>query len=99
MKTQKFQARFIRMSPTKVRRVVRLLDGMSYEKASQVVRFLPYRASKCIEKLLKSANAEAKQQVHLVVDQAPTLKRMRPRAQSRAYPIRKRCCHITLQLS
>nr|YP_009968284.1 50S ribosomal protein L22 [Cyanidiococcus yangmingshanensis]QMX77385.1 50S ribosomal protein L22 [Cyanidiococcus yangmingshanensis]UNJ15802.1 ribosomal protein L22 [Cyanidioschyzonaceae sp. 2]UNJ16000.1 ribosomal protein L22 [Cyanidioschyzonaceae sp. 3]WDB00509.1 ribosomal protein L22 [Cyanidiococcus yangmingshanensis] len=92
------KARFIRMSPSKVRRVVRLLNGMSYEKASQVVRFLPYRAATCVYKLLKSANGDAKQQVHLLVDQAPTLKRVRPRAQSRAYPIRKRCCHITLQL-
>nr|NP_849074.1 ribosomal protein L22 [Cyanidioschyzon merolae strain 10D]Q85FV8.1 RecName: Full=Large ribosomal subunit protein uL22c; AltName: Full=50S ribosomal protein L22, chloroplastic [Cyanidioschyzon merolae strain 10D]QFV17025.1 50S ribosomal protein L22 [Cyanidioschyzon merolae]BAC76236.1 50S ribosomal protein L22 [Cyanidioschyzon merolae strain 10D] len=94
----KYQAKYIRMSPTKVRRVVRLLDGMTYEKASQVVRFLPYRAATCVAKLLKSVNAQATQRVHFYVDQAPTLKRIRARAQSRAYPIKKRCCHITLEI-
>jgi large subunit ribosomal protein L22 len=100
------QARYVRMSPTKVRRVVDLIRGLSAEQAQAVLRFTPQAASEPVGKVLDSAiaNAEHNSQLDPVtlwvseayVDEGPTLKRFRPRAQGRAYRIRKRTSHITV---
>ncbi len=99
-------ARYIRMSPLKVRRVLDQIRGRSYREALIILEFMPYRACEPIIKLLRSAvaNAEHNQGLDpgtLVISQAfadggPTLKRYRARAQGRAYQIRKPTCHITL---
>lgn len=99
-------ARYIRMSPFKVRRVLDQIRGRSYREALIILEFMPYRACEPIVKVLRSAVANAEHNEgldpsDLVVSQAfadggPTLKRYRPRAQGRAYQIRKRTCHITV---
>lgn len=102
-------ARYIRMSPHKVRRVLDQIRGRSYREALIILEFMPYRACDPILKVLRSAVANAEHNeglnpTDLVVsqayaDQGPSLKRFRPRAQGRAYPIRKPTCHITIAVS
>lgn len=99
-------ARYIRMSPFKVRRVLDQIRGRSYREALIILEFMPYRACEPVLKVLRSAaaNAEHNEGVNrgsLIVsqayaDQGPVLKRFRPRAQGRAYQIRKPTCHITI---
>jgi large subunit ribosomal protein L22 len=99
-------ARYVRMAPTKVRRVVDLIRGLPADEALAVLRFTPQAAGEPVSKVLASAmaNAEHNQQVdprslwvsEAYVDEGPTLKRFRPRAQGRAYRIRKRTSHITV---
>jgi large subunit ribosomal protein L22 len=89
-------AKYIRMSPHKVRRVLDQIRGRSYRDALMILEFMPYRSA--------VANAEHNaglDPASLVVNQAfadmgPSLKRFRPRAQGRAYQIRKPTCHITI---
>lgn len=105
----KASARFIRMSPHKVRRVLDQIRGHSYREALIVLEFMPYRACEPILKVLRSAAANAEHnegfdRANLVVstayaDQGPVLKRYRPRAQGRAYQIRKPTCHITIAVA
>ena len=100
------QARFIRMTPMKCRRVVDLVRGLPVQQAMDVLRFDEHAASEPVGKVLASAvaNAEHNQQLdrrdlyvaQAYVDEGPTLKRFRPRAQGRAYRIRKRTSHITI---
>jgi large subunit ribosomal protein L22 len=102
-------ARYIRMSPSKVRRVLDQIRGRSYQEALIILEFMPYRACEPILKVLRSAAANAEhnaglERSKLVISQAyadggPTLKRYRPRAQGRAYQIRKRTCHITVAVA
>jgi large subunit ribosomal protein L22 len=102
-------ARYIRMSPFKVRRVLNQIRGRSYREALMILEFMPYSACEPIIKVLRSAVANAEHNAGLdpttlVVSQAyadggPTLKRYRPRAQGRAYQIRKRTCHITVAVA
>ena len=103
------QARNVRVSPTKARRVVDLIRGMGVEDALVTLQFAPQGASEPVGKVLASAVANAvnnhqMQADDLVVaaayvDEGPTLKRIRPRAQGRAYRIRKRTSHITVIVS
>lgn len=102
-------ARYIRMSPRKVRRVLDQIRGLSYREALIILEFMPYRACEPVLKVLRSAVANAEHNVgytpaDLVVsqayaDQGPVLKRFRPRAQGRAYQIRKPTCHITIAVA
>ena len=101
-------ARFVRVSPTKARRVVDLIRGLPVAEARAVLTFAPQAASETVLKVLESARANAIHNTpgHLreedlvveecFVDEGPTLKRFRPRAQGRAYRIRKRTSHITV---
>ncbi|RAY15151.1 50S ribosomal protein L22 [Actinomadura craniellae] len=100
------QARFIRVTPRKARRVVDLIRGLPAEEAQAVLRFAPQSASEPVGKVLASAIANAEHNFKLDadtlvvsrawVDEGPTLKRFRPRAQGRAYRINKRTSHITV---
>jgi large subunit ribosomal protein L22 len=102
-------ARYVRMSPHKVRRVLDQIRGRSYREALIILEFMPYRACDPIRKVLRSAAANAEHNVglnpsSLVVSKAyadggPSLKRFRPRAQGRAYQIRKPTCHITIAVA
>jgi large subunit ribosomal protein L22 len=102
-------ARYIRMSPFKVRRVLDQIRGRSYREALMILEFMPYRACEPIVKVLRSAAANAEHnggldRATVVVSQAyadggPSLKRFRPRAQGRAYQIRKPTCHITIAVA
>ena len=100
------QAKYVRMTPMKCRRVIDLVRGMGVSQALDVLRFDVHAASEPIYKVLASAiaNAEHNRQLDAAdlyvaqayVDEGPTLKRFRPRAQGRAYRIRKRTSHITI---
>jgi len=100
--------RYARLTPMKARRVVNLIRGRSVADAASILQFSPQAASEPVAKLLASAvaNAENNQGIDpttLIVDTAyvnegPTLKRFQPRAQGRAFRIRKRTCHITIEL-
>jgi large subunit ribosomal protein L22 len=104
-------ARYVRVTPRKARRVVDLIRGMPADEAQAVLQFAPQSASDPVGKVLASAIANAgqsqSQQVDagsLVVsrawvDEGPTLKRFRPRAQGRGYRINKRTSHITVIVS
>ncbi|MFZ9736551.1 MAG: 50S ribosomal protein L22 [Prochlorotrichaceae cyanobacterium] len=102
-------ARYIRMSPLKVRRVLDQIRGRSYRDALMILEFMPYRSCDPILKVLRSAVANAEHNLGLdrealviskaFADQGPVLKRFRPRAQGRAYMIRKPTCHITIAVS
>lgn len=107
----KATARHVGMSPTKTRRVIDLIRGLPASDAQAIVRFDPHAASEPVGKVLDSAVANAEHLAHVrsqrldpadlvvieaYVDEGPTLKRFRPRAQGRAYRIRKRTSHITI---
>ena len=102
--------RHARITPRKARRVVDLIKGKKAGEALISLRFMPYRGARFIEKILKSAMANAEQKNANVdtesmvisgayVDQGPTMKRMEPRAMGRANVIKKRSCHITVILT
>ena len=100
------QARYVRTAPMKARRVIDTIRGMKAEDALDALRFAPQSASEPVQKVLASAIANAEHNKRLdrgslwvreaYVDDGPTLKRFRPRAQGRAYRIRKRTSHITV---
>jgi large subunit ribosomal protein L22 len=100
------QARYVRMTPMKCRRVVDLVRGLPVQEALDILRFAPQAASEPVGKVIASAVANAENNKELdrrslvvaqaYVDEGPTLKRFRPRAQGRAYRIRKRTSHITV---
>ncbi len=102
-------ARYVRMSPLKVRRVLDQIRGRSYREALIILEFMPYKACEPVLKVLRSAVANAEhneglEPTNLVVSQAfadggPSLRRFRPRAQGRAYQIRKPTCHITVAVA
>src|SRR3978361_1772869 len=103
------RARYVRMSPMKVRRVVDLVRGMPVGQAASVLQFAEQAAAKPVAKLVASAVANAENNFDLdpttlviqtiTVDGGPTLKRFQPRAQGRAYRIRKRTSHITVEVT
>ena len=99
-------ARFARITPMKARRVVDLVRGLPVDDALALLQFAPQAASETVYKVLESAIANATTTEDLdratlvvskaMVDEGPTLKRWRPRAQGRATRINKRTSHITL---
>ena len=110
MVESKAKLRYARVSPRKARRVIDLIRGQKAGDAMLKLRFMPYRAAKNIEKLLKSAMSNAEQAggsvdaetmiiSQALVDPGPVMKRMRPRAMGRANIIKKRTSHITLFLT
>ncbi len=109
--TARAQARYVRVTPMKARRVIDLVRGMSADKALAVLRFSPQSASEPVYKVVASAVANARFAAEqesrrldveelvvreAYVDEGPTLKRFRPRAQGRAFRVRKRTSHITV---
>jgi len=102
-------AKYIRMSPHKVRRVLDQIRGRSYREALIILEFMPYRACNPVLKVLRSAVANAEHNEGLdpaslyisqaFADQGPALRRFRARAQGRAYQIRKPTCHITVTVA
>ncbi|MBZ4663295.1 MAG: ribosomal protein [Caloramator sp.] len=101
-------ARYIRMSPRKIKVVLDLIRGKKVNEALAILKHTPRAAAPVVEKLLKSAIANAENNHNMDINklfvaetyanQGPTLKRFRPRAQGRAYRIRKRTSHITMVL-
>ena len=99
-------ARFVRITPMKARRVVDMVRGLPVDDALALLQFAPQAASETVYKVLESAVANAETTEDLdrgtlvvskaMVDEGPTMKRWRPRAQGRATRINKRTSHITL---
>jgi large subunit ribosomal protein L22 len=100
------RVRYLRVSPTKARRIIDLVRGMPAREALDTLKFAPQEVSAEIYKVVASAVANAEHNARLdaetlvirdaYVDEGPTFKRFRPRAQGRAYRIRKRTSHITV---
>ncbi|AQY49894.1 50S ribosomal protein L22 [Listeria weihenstephanensis FSL R9-0317] len=109
MTTAKAVARTVRIAPRKVRLVMDLVRGKQVGEAVAILKLTPKAASPIIEKVLKSAVANAEHNYDLdvnnlviseaFVDEGPTLKRFRPRAMGRASAINKRTSHITVVVS
>jgi len=99
-------ARYVRVSPRKARIVIDLIRGKSVADASAILQFTPRAAAEDVAKVLNSAVANAEKNLKIksedlyvgtaYVDEGPTLKRIRPRAQGRAFRIDKRTSHITV---
>lgn len=99
-------ARYVRIAPRKVRAVIDLVRGKGVDEAFAILRFTPKAGSEVVEKVLKSAVANAEHNLELnrkdlyiaeaYVDQGPTLKRILPRMRGMANRIRKRTSHVTI---
>ncbi|SIS15086.1 50S ribosomal protein L22 [Williamsia sterculiae] len=99
-------ARFVRVTPMKARRVIDLIRGKNVDEALDILQFAPQAASEPVYKVLASAIANAENNLDLdrrtlvvstaFADEGPTMKRFQPRAQGRAFRIRKRTSHITV---
>ena len=105
----KASAKFVRISPLKARQVVDLIRGKSVEEAMITLKFTAHKASPIVEKVLKSAVANAEQNYDMstdslyiscaTVDQGPSIKRFKPRAMGRADGITKKTSHITITVA
>ncbi|MDO5498433.1 MAG: 50S ribosomal protein L22 [Propionibacteriaceae bacterium] len=99
-------ARYVRMSPTKVRRVVDIVRGLDVTEALDILKFAPQAASEPVSKAIASAAANAQQTENLraenlyisqaFVDEGMTMRRIRPRAKGSASRVLKRSSHITV---
>jgi large subunit ribosomal protein L22 len=99
-------AKYLRGSTRKARLVTTAIKGKPVEEAAALLRFMPQNAARDIARVLKSATANAENNHNLsaedlvivdaVADEGPTIKRWRPRAQGRAFPIHKPMTHITI---
>ncbi len=102
----KATAKFVRITPRKARIVVDLIRGKKVAEAFAILRFTPKAASPIVEKVLKSAVANAENNFDMdvdelkvaaaYVDQGPTMKRIHPRSRGQAFKILKRTSHITV---
>ncbi len=101
-------AKYIRMTPRKVRLVIDVIRGKNVKDAEDLLRFIPRMASTPIDKVLKSAKANAVNNHDMIedrlfvaqafVDAGPTLKRLMPRARGTANIVKKRTSHVTIIL-
>ncbi|MGP6173982.1 50S ribosomal protein L22 [Corynebacterium sp. A21] len=99
-------ARYVRVTPMKARRVIDLVRGKSVTEAMAILKYAPQDASTPVAKVIASAAANAENNYGLdprtlviseaYADEGPTMKRFQPRAQGRAFQIRKRTSHITV---
>jgi large subunit ribosomal protein L22 len=99
-------AKYIRRSTRKTRLVTRAIIGRPVEEAASLLQFMPQAAAGDVAKVLKSATANAENNHDLAADdlvvadaianEGPTIKRFRPRAQGRAFPINKPMTHVTV---
>ncbi len=102
-------SKYVRMSPTKLQQVARVIRGMLVNDALNTLKFIPRKSARLIEKTLKSAVANAENNhncssMDLIVESAviengPALKRWMPAARGQAHPIRKRTSHIRIVLT
>lgn len=102
----KAAAKFIRVSPRKIRLVMDQVRGKKIEEALNILSFAPQKGTRILKKLVNSAVANAEQNSdvdvdllyikRLYADEGPTMKRWRPRAQGRATRINKRTSHLTI---
>ncbi len=99
-------AKYLRGSTRKARLVTQAIKGRSVEEAAAALRFMPQHAAKNVARVLQSATANAENNLNMAADElivldaradeGPAIKRWRPRAQGRAFPIHKPQTHITV---
>lgn len=102
-------ARYVRLSPSKVRRVINSIKGRTCNEALLILKFMPYKACPIISKVILAAIANAKSNFGLAtesfrvvearVDDGPFMKRFCPHAQGRGFPIKKRMSHIVVKIA
>nr|YP_009697474.1 ribosomal protein L22 [Cornus kousa]YP_009697558.1 ribosomal protein L22 [Cornus disciflora]YP_009697643.1 ribosomal protein L22 [Cornus florida]YP_010127086.1 ribosomal protein L22 [Cornus elliptica]YP_010279500.1 ribosomal protein L22 [Cornus sunhangii]YP_010983328.1 ribosomal protein L22 [Cornus multinervosa]YP_010983414.1 ribosomal protein L22 [Cornus capitata]QEJ84708.1 ribosomal protein L22 [Cornus florida var. urbiniana]WOK02989.1 ribosomal protein L22 [Cornus hongkongensis subsp. len=102
-------SRYISMSAHKARRVIDQIRGRSYEETLMILELMPYRACYPIFKLVYSAAANASyslgsDETNLIISKAEvnegtTIKKLKPRARGRSYPIKRPTCHITIVIT
>jgi large subunit ribosomal protein L22 len=102
-------AKYLRGSTRKARLITTAIKGKRVEEAAALLQFMPQNAARDIARVLKSATANAENNHNLsaedlvivdaVADEGPTIKRWRPRAQGRAFPIHKAMTHITITVA
>nr|YP_010700385.1 ribosomal protein L22 [Phacus arnoldii]WCH63572.1 ribosomal protein L22 [Phacus arnoldii] len=102
-------SRYVRVSPAKIRRILNQLRGRSYEEVVIILKFMPHKVCRLIFNVIYSAVSNAKNVLGVDdfsffyilearVDDGPFLKRIRPHAQGRAFPIKKRMSHIVIKI-
>jgi len=99
-------ARYVRISPLKVRRVAEQIRGRPVDEAQALLRFMPHQAARVLEKVLKSAVANAENNLDLArddlivtrayVDAGPSMRRLAPRARGRVDVVTRRSSHVTV---
>jgi len=99
-------AKYLRGSTRKARLITQVIKGKPVEEAAALLRFMPQAAARDVARVLKSATANAENNhtlsadelrvVDAIANEGPTIKRWRPRAQGRAFPIHKPMTHITV---
>ena len=102
----KAEAKWVRMGPRKLRRIINTLRGKTAKEALVFLKFLPQRGAKILSKTILSAVANAKNNYKMkedglwisqaFVNEAPMYKRMQPRSRGRGFPIKKRNSHIMI---
>lgn len=102
------KAKWVRSSPRKIKRVIDAIRGRTPLEALAYLRFMPHKGARILEKVIKSALANAKNNYKLdessliikemYVNKAIIMKRWQPRARGRAFPIKKRTSHVTVCL-
>ncbi len=108
MKEVKARVKWVRSAPRKIMRVVDLVRGQKAAEALTALRFMPHKAARILEKVIKSAVANAKNNHKMneaalwikeaYVNKGIVMKRFQPRAKGRAYPIKKRTSHVMVSL-
>lgn len=103
------KAKWVRSSPRKIKRVIDAVRGKSVPEVMSLLRFMPQKGARILEKVLKSAIANAKNNYklneadlkiqELYVNKGLVMKRWHPRARGRAFPIKKRTSHVTVCLT
>jgi len=105
----KSHSKYMRISPKKAREVARVLPGRKASDAVSLLKYIPRKAARMFDKTLKSAMANAENNLNLsaddlfireaIVDEGPALKRFRPCARGSAHPYKKRMSHLRITLS
>ena len=105
----KSNSKYMRISPKKAREVARILPGRKASDAVALLKYIPRKAARMFDKTLKSAMANAENNLNLsaddlyireaIVDEGPALKRFRPCARGSAHPYKKRMSHLRITLT
>ncbi len=105
----KSYSKYVRISPKKAREVARLLPGKKATEGVSLLKFIPRKAARLLDKTLKSAMANAENNANLnaddltirevIVDEGPALKRFRPCARGSSHPYKKRMSHLRVVLT
>jgi large subunit ribosomal protein L22 len=108
MRQIKARAKWVKSAPRKIQRMVDVVRGMSASEALVQLKFMPHKAARILEKVIKSAVANAKHNYKMdeakmiiqeaFVNKGIVMKRFQPRARGRAFPIKKRTSHVTVSL-